>query len=72
MEDWRQVESASSWGDLSLSTIEETLGSFQDMVSITRASMTHDFIRFGHVNAAYRLLLVSCLLSSPKLITGLL
>lgn len=46
MEDWRQVELASSRGDLSLRTIEETLGSFRDTISIIRALMTRDFYPF--------------------------
>jgi hypothetical protein len=46
--------------DLSLGTIEETLDSFRNMVSIAQALMTWDFIPFGQVNVAYWLLLVSC------------
>jgi hypothetical protein len=52
MKDWRQVELATSRGDLSLKTIEETLGSFGDTISINLALMTRDFIPFGQVDAA--------------------
>jgi hypothetical protein len=49
MEYWRRVKSTLSQGNLSLSTIEDMLDSFQDMVSIARPSMTRGFIPFGKV-----------------------
>lgn len=68
-ENWRQVELASSWGHLSLSTIEETLGSFGDAISIVRPSMMRDIIPCGQVRECPFLVVLSLVfLPSLKLI----
>jgi hypothetical protein len=63
VEDWRHVELASSWGDLSLETIEETFGSFGDEISIARASMTQDFIPSRQVDVSLQSSFLPCSLS---------
>lgn len=55
VEEWRHIESASSWANMSLGTeVEEwhMLGCFREAVSIARTSMTWDFIPYGQVSAS--------------------
>jgi hypothetical protein len=59
-EEWYRIESASTWADLRLETIEHMLGSFGEVVTIVCASMTHDLIPYGQVSAPFRLFLFSC------------
>jgi hypothetical protein len=60
---------ASSWGDLSLGTIEETLGSFGDAISIVQSLMMRDIISCGQVRECPFLVVLSLVfLPSFKLI----